>query len=811
VCRLAGAKTWIMRAAELRCPRFRFSTAILACQLVFALAAPGVPAQSTATAAAGAGAAQKEAPPTPGQFMAVPGQGLEIVADQQEKFGHIYHLRGNVELQFRDMYLTADQVDYDETTGDVDARGHVRFSRQINQEEIAAQDAHYNINTERGQFYEVRGSIGARPNPHRQRLVLTTTNPYYFEARRVDKVSEDAYMMYDGFVTSCRPSEPIWTFATPRAKIKPGQSATIYDTRVKAGNKVPFFFSPFFYHSLKRMPRSTGFLTPHIGNSSRKGLVFGEGFFWAINRSADATGGIEYYSKRGLGERGEFRFRPAPGTIFTADFFGVLDRGLQLPNGQVFKQGGRTLAVAGSSELPHGFRAVANFNYLSSFIFRLAFTDTFNEAVNTEVHSSVFLSNNFRAYSFNFDFARAQDFQSFNGRVGLEPMDIRKVPGVEFNSFEHRVFAGLPLFFSFDAAAEALTRDEPHIQLANGGKAPGIATGLVGRLDFYPRVTLPLEWKGFHLMADYGVRATHYAARLANGRVAGQDLERDTQEVHVQLRPPSLERVFDSPAKFLGDKIKHVIEPRAGFHLVDGLNDFDFHQIIRFDERDLVTETRELEYGIANRLFSKRSDGVVREMLSWDLVQHYYFDPTFGGALVPGQRNVFLSTIEQTGYAFLDGRRRFSPVTSTVRFLPAWNWGASVTADYDPVRHGVVNTSATLDLRRGNAFASLGESFLRSAPDLQVPSNQIRGQIGYGFTNRRGFNVGATFVYDIRQSFMLYSSVQANYNFDCCGLSFEFRRFQFGAVVRDERQFRVAISFANIGTFGNLKKQERMF
>jgi LPS-assembly protein len=53
--------------------------------------------------------------------------------------------------------------------------------------------------------------------------------------------------------------------------------------------------------------------------------------------------------------------------------------------------------------------------------------------------------------------------------------------------------------------------------------------------------------------------------------------------------------------------------------------------------------------------------------------------------------------------------------------------------------------------------------------------------------------------------------VQANYNFDCCGVSLEFRRFQFGATVRDERQFRVAITFANIGTFGNLKKQERMF
>ena len=44
---------------------------------------------------------------------------------------------------------------------------------------------------------------------------------------------------------------------------------------------------------------------------------------------------------------------------------------------------------------------------------------------------------------------------------------------------------------------------------------------------------------------------------------------------------------------------------------------------------------------------------------------------------------------------------------------------------------------------------------------------------------------------------------------DCCGFSAEYRRFNFG--VRDDAQYRVAFSIANIGTFGNLKKQERLF
>ena len=51
--------------------------------------------------------------------------------------------------------------------------------------------------------------------------------------------------------------------------------------------------------------------------------------------------------------------------------------------------------------------------------------------------------------------------------------------------------------------------------------------------------------------------------------------------------------------------------------------------------------------------------------------------------------------------------------------------------------------------------------------------------------------------------------MQITYNTDCRSLSIEYRRQNFG--VRDDTQYRIAFSIANIGTFGNLKKQERLF
>ncbi len=42
------------------------------------------------------------------------------------------------------------------------------------------------------------------------------------------------------------------------------------------------------------------------------------------------------------------------------------------------------------------------------------------------------------------------------------------------------------------------------------------------------------------------------------------------------------------------------------------------------------------------------------------------------------------------------------------------------------------------------------------------------------------------------------------------GISIEYRRFALGAV-RNENQFRFSLSLANIGTFGTLRRQERLF
>ncbi len=67
----------------------------------------------------------------------------------------------------------------------------------------------------------------------------------------------------------------------------------------------------------------------------------------------------------------------------------------------------------------------------------------------------------------------------------------------------------------------------------------------------------------------------------------------------------------------------------------------------------------------------------------------------------------------------------------------------------------------------------------------------------------------STGIYDYRKAILQFATTQVTYNTDCCGFSLQYRRFNFGT--RNDTQYRVAFTIANIGTFGTLKKQERLF
>jgi LPS-assembly protein len=249
-----------------------------------------------------------------------------------------------------------------------------------------------------------------------------------------------------------------------------------------------------------------------------------------------------------------------------------------------------------------------------------------------------------------------------------------------------------------------------------------------------------------------------------------------------------------------------VIEPRIEYHFVDGID--NFNNIIRFDETDIMSDTNQVTVSLTNRLFVKDKNGNVNEVLSLEVAQARYFDPSFGGAVIAGQRNVVQASEELDGFAFLNGPRNYSPIVSALRFqhVVGFEW----RMDYDPMLGHVTNTTFNGNVRFGTKyFFSLGHSEVRNDPVISARSDQINALLAYGNQNRKGWNAAVNVYYDYHKDILDFATTEITYNTDCCGISVEYRRYNFGT--RDDTQYRVAFSVANIGSFGNLRKQERIY
>ncbi len=737
---------------------------------------------------------------------------VDVNAVSEQVEGSWRHLRGSVRIETNDALLTADEVDLNDDTKDAYARGHVHFEHYVNGDVVDCDHAEYNINDETGRFYSLRAAspskVQSRPG------ILTTSNPFYFEGLWAERI-EDRYILHDGFITDCKVPKPWWTLSGPKFDIIPNDRALAYKAIFRIRG-MPLFYLPAFYKSLKKLPRKSGFLTPNIGHSSIRGYMFGAGYYWAINRSYDLSYRLQWYSQRGFAHDVGFRGKVAPGTDFGIGFYGVQDSGLKQNGVIIQKASGFNITGDGRSDLGDGWYFRGQVNYTNSFLFRQVFSDSFHDAVSTESHSIGDLYKHWSTYGINVVLDRDEDFLDT-----LAPHDqivIRKLPDFEFLSREHVLpHIKFPLYFSLDSSAGILDRDEPAEPTSpSNPELLSLQTGrIVDRLDVYPHLSTAFHWLGFNISPTASVRETEYGASIQyvpaqpNGagesHVTGAALVRNAREVDLEIVPPPLARVYKAP-KWLGnDKVKHVIEARAKYKYVGGID--NFNDIVRFDDLDLMSDTNELQLSLTNRLYVKNKDGNVNEVFSWEVAQNRYFDPTFGGAVLAGQRNVIESEAELTGFAFLDGPRNYSPIASTLRYQQ--KVGIEWRTDYDPLYGRITYSGISVDTRFSKYFISAGQTVVNTNPILTPPSDQFRGTFGWGDPNRRGWSAGVSLYYDYRQHLLQFATMQVTYNTDCCGISVQYRRFNFGP--RDDTQFRVAFAISNIGTFGTLKRQERIF
>ena len=190
-----------------------------------------------------------------------------------------------------------------------------------------------------------------------------------------------------------------------------------------------------------------------------------------------------------------------------------------------------------------------------------------------------------------------------------------------------------------------------------------------------------------------------------------------------------------------------------------------------------------------------------------------------------GRRNILDTTLNFSGIAFLTEPRAISPLISRARVRANEKVDVEWDFDLDTGAKKFTSNNILVDVHEGNTFAGLsyarlnapgrsysegisssGGSTLTATSDF----SQFRFLLGYGSPSRRGLGVAANAGLDLNLVKVQYGALQTSYNWDCCGLSIEYRKYELGSV-RNENVYRFNFTLVNIGTAGNLRRAERLF
>ena len=286
--------------------------------------------------------------------------------------------------------LSADQVEIFQDTNVMIATGNVVFTSGGSR--IAADRLEYNTRTRTGTFFNGFGTSTMQrsrgPRSPTQTAQFTQSAQYgqqqrpgdksmfgaqeadvYFYGEKISKVGEEKYRITSGGFTTCVQPTPRWQLTSGTVTLNLKHYAILTNSlfRVKC---VPVLYLPIFYYPINKEDRATGFLMPMYGTSTIKGQTLSNAFFWAINRSQDATVLHDWFSKTGQGFGAEYRYVAAPGSDGQIRFYNLSEHEAEYDNGA----GGLTTTPARESYQVNGalsqrisksFRARGRVDYFS--------------------------------------------------------------------------------------------------------------------------------------------------------------------------------------------------------------------------------------------------------------------------------------------------------------------------------------------------------------------------------------------------------------------------------------------------------------
>jgi hypothetical protein len=260
-------------------------------------------------------------------------------------------------------------------------------------------------------------------------------------------------------------------------------------------------------------------------------------------------------------------------------------------------------------------------------------------------------------------------------------------------------------------------------------------------------------------------------------------------------------KIFNTPNNGYADKFKHVIEPSVTLRRTTTIEAMG--RIVELDSIDsAVGNATSVSYTLSNRVYAKRRlDKSTREIINVALTQSYYTDA----------RSSQVDLAYRTSYSGTSPSH-FSPLSLTARISPSDGLNGNLRADFDTQfmalrtigADGIFSLSGWLQTTAGWSQ----RRFIEKLPGFNDPATREHYLNQSTTVRSPGGRVGGvyTFNYNFARQQFIQQRYVAYYNAQCCGIAFEYQKFNFNRVstpgLKDNR-FNFSFTLAGIGTFSN--------
>jgi LPS-assembly protein len=771
-------------------------------------------------ASAYAQAAQTPAKPAPETTISDSREGSNNQKDWHF-IGHVeYDAGGDTKIYADDMMMYTGE-------NKAIATGNVVFAQGDNR--ISAEHAEFDTEKRLGTFYNATGFStvkppkpqAARPGAMAPPPIVGQDTVVIFFGEKIEKIGPKKYRISNGGFSTCQQPTPRWDLHAGTVILNVDHY-TVLKNAVLRVKGVPMFYTPILYYPTKREDRATGFLMPTYGASSLRGQSIHNGFFWAINRSQDATILHDWFSQTGQGVGSEYRYNAGTGD---GNIRAYLDN--QHGSTYVDDVGNSTTTAAtrsyelrgGANQLlPFGLRARANVNYFSS----IATSQQFNTNIYDASRNSRTFGGNvvgaWGKYSMNATVDHSEYFYNLTDSTLSGSF-----PRVSFTRNERPILDS-PVYFS--AAAEYVSslraQTFSSTDADNNTVITKNDTGL-SRIDLAPQIRYPFKkWAWFTVNSTFGWRETYYTRSFEPNsdpnvqKIVDVGLNRTLYTIQAQIVGPVFNKVWDTPENGYAEKFKHSIEPVLTVNRISSVD--NINQIVKLDGIDQYVGGTTLTYGLNNRFYAKRKTtpgGVAqsREIFDIELSQSYYTNQL--ASQFDTQYQTTLGIVSQVP-------TNFSPIALNFRALPTDAINANIRAEFDARYHGLRTISAqgsyswTSRLQVTGGWSKRG--YIAEIPAfndcrvVQIPFTCSPASLDQAINATSTFHtkdnkVGATlsFSYDILRSYMQQQRMSLFYNAQCCGIALEYQTYNFGAgsssPIPADHRFFLSFTLAGLGNF----------